>query len=147
MRCSGCGAILDQVDTIVRCQYCGAVHQIASSVLAKSLRIKTINDGTAVSIPQGTGLPAAVTEVFSTGTDRQTSVEIHLLQGESELASENRHVGRFTFGGIAPQPIGMPRVQFTFSISEEGELKVEMKALGTGRIEEYRGLQVEVVKR
>jgi molecular chaperone DnaK len=74
-------------------------------------------------------------------------VEIHLLQGEGELVSENRHIGRFTFDGIAPQPIGIPRIQSTFSISEGGKLEVEAENLDTGRIERYGDLWVEVVKR
>lgn len=147
MKCSNCGASLDPIHSVVQCAYCGSIHQVAQVVLAKSLRILTVDKGAAIAIPRGTSLPAAVSDVFSTAEDNQTAAEIQLVQGESSEAAENRHVGRFTFDSIAPLPRAKPRIRLTFSVSGDGELQIIGENLDSGRKQVYRGIILEITRK
>jgi molecular chaperone DnaK (HSP70) len=85
-----------------------------------------------------------VAEVFSTATDAQSTVAIHLLEGEDERVSRNRHIGRFQLSGLRAQPRGVPQIQFVLRISAEGELVIEAEELGTENRRTYKGLVVRV---
>ena len=84
-------------------------------------------------IERNTTIPTRRTEVFTTAEDMQPSVEIHVLQGEREMASANKTLGKFHLGGIAPAPRGVPQVEVTFDIDANGILNVRAKDLGTGK--------------
>ncbi|HKP86038.1 MAG TPA: Hsp70 family protein, partial [Blastocatellia bacterium] len=77
--------------------------------------------------------PTRKSEVFSTASDNQTSVEVHVLQGERSMAAQNRTLGKFHLVGIPPAPRGMPQVEVTFDIDANGIVNVSAKDLGTGR--------------
>jgi molecular chaperone DnaK len=84
-------------------------------------------------IPRNTTIPTRKTEIFTTAADNQTSVEIHILQGERELAAYNRSLGRFHLDGIPPAPRGVPKIEVTFDIDANGILHVSAKDLATGK--------------
>ncbi len=98
-----------------------------------SLGIETMGGITTRMIPRNTTIPTRKTEVFSTASDNQPSVEIHVLQGEREMASANKSIGRFKLDGIAPAPRGVPQIEVTFDIDANGILHVTAKDLGTGK--------------
>jgi molecular chaperone DnaK len=83
-------------------------------------------------IERNTTIPTRKSEVFSTAEDGQTSVEIHVLQGEREMAAFNKTLGKFQLVGIPPAPRGLPQVEVTFDIDANGILNVSAKDLGTG---------------
>ncbi len=97
-----------------------------------SLGIETLGSVTTVLIPRNTTIPTRKSEVFSTASDNQTSVEIHVLQGEREMAGDNRTLGKFHLVGIPTAPRGVPQVEVTFDIDANGILNVSAKDLGTG---------------
>jgi molecular chaperone DnaK len=103
-----------------------------------SLGIETLGGVTTVLIPRNTTIPTKKSEVFSTAEDSQTTVEIHVLQGERELASDNRTIGRFQLTGIPPAPRGMPQVEVTFDIDANGILHVSAKDKATGKEQKIR---------
>src|SRR5690349_4220856 len=107
--CANCGALLDPGDPFAACPNCGAVRRREAPKLAHSLRIETAGDAATVLLAQGTELPASVSEIFSTSENGQSSVAIHLVEGENEMASQNRHLGRFQLDGLRAQPRGVPR--------------------------------------
>jgi len=84
-------------------------------------------------IERNTTIPTRKSEVFSTAEDNQTSVEVHVLQGEREMAQYNKSLGKFQLTGIPPAPRGVPQVEVTFDIDADGILKVAAKDLGTGK--------------
>ena len=84
-------------------------------------------------IPRNTTIPAKKTETFSTAVDNQPSVEIHVLQGEREMAADNKSLGRFMLDGIAPAPRGVPQIEVSFDIDANWVLKVTAKDKGTGK--------------
>lgn len=84
-------------------------------------------------ITRNTTIPSSKTETFSTAADNQPSVEIHVLQGEREMASDNKSLGRFILDGIAPAPRGVPQIEVTFDIDANGVLHVKAKDKGTGK--------------
>jgi molecular chaperone DnaK len=84
-------------------------------------------------IPRNTTIPTQQSEVFTTSLDNQTFVPVHVLQGEREMAADNRSLARFELTGIPPAPRGVPKIQVTFSVNAEGILSVEAKDLGTGK--------------
>jgi len=84
-------------------------------------------------IPRNTTIPTRKSEIFSTASDNQTSVEVHVLQGERPMASDNKTLGKFHLVGIPPAPRGVPQVEVTFDIDANGIVNVSAKDVGTGR--------------
>jgi molecular chaperone DnaK len=93
---------------------------------------------TTVLIPRNTTIPTKKSETFSTADDNQTTVEIHVLQGERELARDNRTIGKFQLTGIPPAPRGMPQVEVTFDIDANGILHVSAKDKASGKEQKIR---------
>jgi molecular chaperone DnaK len=98
-----------------------------------TLGIETLGGVFTKMIARNTTIPTKKTEVFSTASDNQPSVEIHVLQGEREMADYNRTLGRFHLDGIPPAPRGIPKIEVTFDIDANGILHVSAKDLGTGK--------------
>src|SRR5881397_301437 len=98
-----------------------------------SLGIETLGGVNTILIPRNTTIPTRKSEIFSTASDNQTSVEVHVLQGERPLASDNRTLGKFHLIGIPPAPRGMPQVEVAFDIDANGIVNVSAKDMGTGR--------------
>ena len=98
-----------------------------------SLGIETLGGVTTRMIPRNTTIPTKKTEVFSTASDNQPAVDIHVLQGEREMANDNKSIGRFKLDGIAPAPRGIPQIEVTFDIDANGILNVTAKDKGTGK--------------
>ena len=103
-----------------------------------SLGIETMGAVTTVLIPRNTTIPTKKSEVFSTADDNQTTVEIHVLQGERQMAVDNRTIGKFQLTGIPPAPRGMPQVEVTFDIDANGILHVSAKDKTTGKEQKIR---------
>jgi molecular chaperone DnaK len=103
-----------------------------------SLGIETLGGVTTVLIPRNTTIPTKKSETFSTADDNQTTVEIHVLQGERELARDNRTIGKFQLTGIPPAPRGMPQIEVTFDIDANGILHVSAKDKATGKEQKIR---------
>ncbi len=98
-----------------------------------SLGIETLGGVMTRMIERNTTIPTSKSQVYSTAADNQDSVEIHVLQGEREMASDNKSLGRFVLSGIAPAPRGMPQIEVTFDIDASGVLHVTAKDKGTGK--------------
>ncbi len=98
-----------------------------------TLGIETLGGVFTKMIPRNTTIPTRKTEVFSTAADNQPSVEINVLQGEREMAANNRTLGRFHLDGIPPAPRGIPKIEVTFDIDANGILHVSAKDIGTGK--------------
>ncbi len=98
-----------------------------------SLGIETMGSVTTKLISRNTTIPSKKTEVFSTAADNQTQVEIHVLQGEREMSSDNRTLGKFTLDGLPPAPRGVPQIEVTFDIDANGILKVSATDKATGK--------------
>src|ERR1700681_2325432 len=98
-----------------------------------SLGIETLGGVLTTLITRNTTIPTRKSETFSTATDNQTSVEVHVLQGERSLARDNRTLGRFHLVGLPPAPRGVPQVEVTFDIDANGIANVSAKDLGTGK--------------
>ena len=98
-----------------------------------TLGIETLGGVLTKMILRNTTIPTKKTEVFSTASDDQPSVEIHVLQGEREMAGDNRTLGRFHLDGIPPAPRGVPKIEVTFDIDANGILHVSAKDIGTGK--------------
>jgi len=117
-----------------------------------SLGIETLGGVMTTLIPRNTTIPTRKSETFSTAADSQTSVEVHVLQGERPLARDNRTLGRFQLVGIPPAPRGVPQIEVTFDIDANGIVNVSAKDLGTGKeqkitITASSGLSKEEVER
>jgi molecular chaperone DnaK len=117
-----------------------------------SLGIETLGGVFTTLIPRNTTIPTKKSEVFSTAEDSQTTVEIHVLQGEREMAMYNKTIGKFQLTGIPPAPRGMPQVEVTFDIDANGILHVSAKDRATGkeqkiRIESSSGLSEQEIER
>jgi len=98
-----------------------------------SLGIETLGEVFTRIIDRNTTIPSSKTQVFSTATDGQTSVEIHVLQGERAMAKDNKSLGKFQLTGIPPAPRGVPQIEVAFEIDANGILKVSARDKGTGR--------------
>lgn len=98
-----------------------------------SLGIETLGEVFTRIIDRNTTIPSSKTQVFSTATDGQTSVEIHVLQGERAMARDNKSLGKFELTGIPPAPRGVPQIEVAFEIDANGILKVSARDKGTGR--------------
>ncbi len=98
-----------------------------------SLGIETLGEVFTKIIERNTTVPTSKTQVFSTATDGQTSVEIHALQGERAMAKDNKSLGKFQLNGIPPAPRGVPQIEVAFDIDANGILKVSARDKGTGR--------------
>jgi len=98
-----------------------------------TLSIETQGGVATPMIPRNTTIPTRKTEMFSTAADNQTSVEVHVLQGERPLASQNRTLGKFHLTGIPPAPRGVPQIEVTFDIDANGILNVAAKDMATGK--------------
>ena len=103
-----------------------------------SLGIETLGGVMTKLIESNTTIPSKKTETFSTASDSQTSVEIHILQGERPMATQNRTIGRFHLDGIPPAPRGIPQVEVTFDIDANGILNVSAKDKATGKSQNIR---------
>jgi molecular chaperone DnaK len=117
-----------------------------------SLGIETLGGVMTVLIPRNTTIPTRKSEIFSTAADNQTSVEVHVLQGERPMARDNRTLGRFHLVGIPPAPRGVPQIEVTFDIDANGIVNVSAKDLGTQKeqkitITASSGLTKEEVER
>ena len=117
-----------------------------------SLGIETLGGVLTALIPRNTTIPTRKSETFSTAADSQTSVEVHVLQGERPLARDNRTLGRFQLVGLPPAPRGVPQIEVTFDIDANGMVNVSAKDLGTGKeqkitITASSGLSKEEVER
>lgn len=98
-----------------------------------SLGIETMGGVSTKLIERNTTIPTSKSETFSTAADNQPQVEIHVLQGEREMASDNKSLGRFVLDGIAPAPRGVPQIEVTFNLDANGILNVTAKDKGTGK--------------
>ncbi len=103
-----------------------------------SLGIETLGGVTTVLIQRNTTIPTKKSETFSTAEDNQTTVEIHVLQGERQMAQDNRTIGKFQLTGIPPAPRGMPQVEVGFDIDANGILHVSAKDKATGKEQKIR---------
>jgi molecular chaperone DnaK len=98
-----------------------------------SLGIETLGGVSTKLIERNTTIPTRKSEIFSTASDNQTSVEVHVLQGERPMATDNRTLGKFHLVGIPPAPRGMPQIEVAFDIDANGIVNVSAKDMGTGR--------------
>ena len=98
-----------------------------------SLGLETLGSVCTRIIERNTTIPTKKSQIFSTAADNQTSVDIHILQGEREMASDNKTLGMFRLDGIAPAPRGIPQIEVTFDIDANGIVHVSAKDLGTGK--------------
>lgn len=121
-------------------------------VIPLSLGIETLGGVATKLVERNTTIPSSKSQVFSTAADNQTSVEIHIVQGERPMASDNKSLGRFILDGIPPAPRGMPQVDVSFDVDVNGILSVTAKDKASGktqsiRIEASSGLKEEDIKK
>ncbi len=107
-------------------------------VIPLSLGIETMGNVSTKLIERNTTIPTARTQVFSTAADNQTSVEIHIVQGERPMAGDNKSLGRFILDGIPPSPRGMPQIEVTFDVDANGILNVTAKDKTSGKTQSIR---------
>ena len=111
----------------------GITDMLLLDVTPLSLGIETLGGIVSVLIPRNTTIPTMAKEYFTTSVDGQTAVDMHVVQGERELAKDNRSLARFDLAGIDPMPAGMPKIEVTFLIDANGILQVQAKELRTGK--------------
>ncbi len=107
-------------------------------VIPLSFGIETMGGVATKLIERNTTIPTSKSQVFSTAADNQTSVEIHVVQGERSMAADNKSLGRFVLDGIAPSPRGIPQIEVSFDIDANGILSVKAKDKGTGKEQSIR---------
>lgn len=107
-------------------------------VIPLSLGIETLGGVATKLIERNTTIPSSKSQIFSTAADNQTSVEIHIVQGERALASDNKDLGRFILDGIPPAPRGMPQVEVSFDVDANGILSVKAKDKTSGKEQSIR---------
>src|SRR5581483_6051529 len=117
-----------------------------------TLAIETMGGVATPMIPRNTTIPTSKTEVFSTASDNQTQVQIHITQGERPMSADNKTLGTFTLDGIPPAPRGVPQIEVTFDIDSSGILKVTAKDKATGKSQNITitgavGLSEDEIKR
>src|SRR5262245_60854843 len=131
----------------------GDVHEVVLlDVTPLSLGIETLGGVSTTLIPRNTTIPTRKSEVFSTAADNQTTVEVHVLQGERPMAAGNKTIGRFHLDGLPPAPRGIPQIEVAFDIDANGILHVHAKDRATGkeqsiRIEASSGLSESDIQR
>ncbi|HYB40200.1 MAG TPA: Hsp70 family protein, partial [Candidatus Methylomirabilis sp.] len=111
----------------------GITDMLLLDVTPLSLGIETLGGIVSVLIARNTTIPTMAKELFTTSVDGQTAVDMHVLQGERELARDNRSLARFDLAGIDPMPAGMPKIEVTFLIDANGILQVQARELRTGK--------------
>ena len=113
----------------------GDIHKdiVLVDVTPLSLGLETLGGVATRLIERNTKIPTSKSEVFSTAADNQPSVEVHVVQGEREMAADNKSLGRFILDGLAPAPRGMPQIEVTFDIDTNGILSVKAADKGTGK--------------
>src|SRR6266545_1476598 len=111
----------------------GITDMLLLDVTPLSLGIETLGGIVSVLIPRNTTIPTMAKEYFTTSVDGQTAVDMHVLQGERELAKDNRSLARFDLSGVEPMPAGMPKIEVTFLIDANGILQIQAKELRTGK--------------
>ncbi len=121
-------------------------------VIPLSLGIETLGGVATKLVERNTTIPSSKSQIFSTAADNQTSVEIHIVQGERPMASDNKSLGRFILDGVPPAPRGIPQVEVTFDVDANGILNVTAKEKTSGktqsiRIEASSGLKEEDIKK
>jgi molecular chaperone DnaK len=121
-------------------------------VIPLSLGIETMGGVSTKLIERNTTIPSSKSQTFSTATDNQPSVEIHITQGERPMAADNKSLGRFVLDGIAPAPRGIPQIEVTFDVDANGILSVKAKDKATGkeqsiRIEASSGLSADDIEK
>ena len=121
-------------------------------VIPLSLGIETLGGVATKLIERNTTIPSSKSQIFSTAADNQTSVEIHIVQGERPMASDNRSLGRFILDGVPPAPRGMPQIEVSFDVDANGILNVAAKDKASGKtqsikIEASSGLKDEEIKK
>ncbi|MTV50137.1 molecular chaperone DnaK [Heliobacillus mobilis] len=105
---------------------------VLADVTPLSLGLETLGGICTILIPRNTTIPTSKSEIFTTAADNQTSVEVHVLQGERKVAAQNKTLGRFNLGGIAPAPRGIPQIEVKFDIDANGIVHVSAKDKATG---------------
>ena len=111
----------------------GITDMLLLDVTPLSLGIETLGGVVSVLIARNTTIPTMAKEIFTTSVDGQTAVDLHVLQGERELARDNRSLARFDLSGIDPMPAGMPKIEVTFLIDANGILQVHAREIRTGK--------------
>ena len=121
-------------------------------VIPLSLGIETLGGVATKLVERNTTIPSSKSQIFSTAADNQTSVEIHIVQGERPMASDNKSLGRFILDGVPPAPRGIPQVEVTFDVDANGILNVKALEKSSGKIQSIRieassGLKEEDIKK
>src|SRR5262245_35182901 len=111
----------------------GITDMLLLDVTPLSLGIETLGGIVSVLIPRNTTIPTLAKEYFTTSVDGQTTIDMHVLQGERELAKDNRSLARFDLAGVDPMPAGMPKIEVTFLIDANGILQVQAREVRTGK--------------